>query len=306
MFDPDQTVVGLRTGALRMWRNLVTVFGRFGVWASSRQWPSEPAEIAAVALELEQLGYDTVWLGGATADLELPEQILAATSKLKVATGIVNIWQFGATDVAASHHRVTASHPDRFVLGIGVGHAPFDKAYVKPISKLGWYLDELDTAETPVPNHERIVAALGPRALRIAAERTLGTHPYLVPPEHTADARAILGAGPVLAPEQKVFLGTDAAEARRAARRSLRVYLQLPNYLNNLRKYGLTDDDFAGDGSDRFVDTLVAWGDEAAIRRRVDEHLAAGADHVALQVLSSDKAAALPLPELRQVSQLLS
>jgi probable F420-dependent oxidoreductase len=263
--------------------------GRYGVWTASPQWMQRPHKITETAQKLEALGYGTVWIGGASGDLKLCEQLLAATSTIKVATGVVNIWREDAASVAESHRRVSSEFPGRFLLGIGVGHAPLDPDYTQPLQKLGAYFDELDAAEPPVPRQARLLAALGPRALQIAATRAAGAHPYLVPREHTAAARAALGGGPILAPEHKVFLGTDPAEARRVARGFLAIYLRLPNYLNNLRRYGFSGDDLDGEGSDRLVDSLVAWGTDDAIRTGVDAHLDAGADHVALQVLTADQ-----------------
>jgi probable F420-dependent oxidoreductase len=283
----------------------MTSVGRFGAWISTRNWPGEPEQVARMARELETLGLDAVWIGAARGDLALAEQILAATTTLTVATGIVNVWRYDDAEVAASHHRVTAANPGRFLLGIGVGHAPAIPEYQRPIAKLASYLDALDAAPHPVPPDERVVAALQPQALRMAAARTLGTHPYLVPPEHTADARSVLGPGPLLAPEQKVVLSTEPAEARRVAREALSIYLGLPNYRNNLRRYGLTDEDFTGAGSDRFVDTVVAWGTDDAIRARIEDHLAAGADHVAIQLLPLTPSTGFPAAEWARITDLL-
>ena len=258
--------------------------GLFGVFHGSGA-TSEGRSRRELAMQLEELGFGTMWIGSANGDLALADELLRSTTRLCVATGIVNVWQFEAADVAANHRRVTDAHPGRFVLGLGVGHAGFAPNYDRPLAKLESYLDELDTADDPVPAGHRVIAALGPRALRIAATRARGTCPYLVPPEHTADARTQLGQGPLLAPEQKIVLEPDADEARRIARDALAIYLTLPNYVNNLRRYGLTDDDFADGGSDRLVDAVVAWGDDGAIHARLQAHLDAGADHVAVQLL---------------------
>ncbi len=281
-------------------------FGRYGVWASRQLWPDEPGEIAETAVELEELGYGSVWIGGnPPEDLELAEKILAATTTLVVGTSIVDIWSSDPATLGASHARLRTRFPGRFYLGVGSGHAPTAEAtgqrYVRPLSRLRDFLAELDDQ---VPVDERLIAALGPKALELAAAETGGALPYLVPPAHTADARKIVGPGKLLIPEQKVFLGTDSEVARAAGRRGTRVYLDLPNYLNNLRRYGLTDEDFAGGGSDRWVDELVVWGDEDAVREGVNAHLAAGADHVALQVLTATASSSLPRAEWRAVAAL--
>jgi probable F420-dependent oxidoreductase len=282
------------------------VNSRFGLWVSQRYWPVEAVAIAAAAVSVEELGYGSLWIGGSPPDtLGLPEAILAATRSLVVGTSIVDIWSADPAALAASHERIRANYPGRFYLGVGSGHAPTaerqGQAYVKPLSRLREFIDALGDK---VPADELMIAALGPKALELAATRTAGALPYLVPPQHTADAHVVLG-GKLLIPEQKVFLGTDEQQAREAGRLGTKQYLALPNYLNNLRRYGLTDEDFAGEGSDRWVDTLVAWGDAAAVKRGVDAHLDAGADHVAVQVLPAGKQTGLPLAEWRAVAEAL-
>jgi probable F420-dependent oxidoreductase len=281
--------------------------GTFGVWTGSGAWPSDPGEVADAAAELEELGFGAVWLGVSPGDLALHERILDATSRLVVASGIVNVWTEDPHVVAASYHRVAGKHPGRFLLGIGAGHAKFVEAatsrtYRKPLSEVAAYLDTLDRADPPVPASERVVAALGPKALRLAAERSAGAHPYNVTPEHTATARAALGPAALLAPEHKVVLGTDPEVARTVGRRRVAGYLDLPNYVNNLRRSGFTDADFAGGGSDRLIDALVAWGDDATVAARLREHLDAGADHVVLQVLTAELAG-LPRAAWRQAAE---
>lgn len=282
--------------------------GTFGAWTGSSQWPADPGELADAAAELEDLGFGAVWIGLSEGDLALHERILDATSRLVVASGIVNVWTDDPVTVAASYHRVAAKHPGRFMLGIGAGHAKFveamtDQLYRKPLSKVASYLDALDQADPPVPADDRVVAALGPKALRLAGERSAGAHPYNVTPEHTADAREILGPEPLLATEQKVFFGADADEARTVARARLAIYLDLPNYVNNLLRYGFTQDDFAGEGSDALVDGLVGWGDDDSVARRVQAHLDAGANHVNLQVLSTEPG--LPRAAWRHTAEVL-
>jgi probable F420-dependent oxidoreductase len=198
--------------------------------------------------------------------------------------------------VAASYHRIAARYPDRFLLGLGIGHPEATQQYQKPYDKLASYLDELD--DLKVPASGRALAALGPRVLRLSAERSAGALPYLVTPEHTRQAREILGAGPLLAPEQKLVLETDPGRARAIGRpRVQNPYLGLTNYLSSLRRLGWTDADFADGGSDALIDALAVHGDAAAIARGVTAHLEAGADHVAVQVLNPD-----PMPALRALA----
>jgi probable F420-dependent oxidoreductase len=247
--------------------------------------------------EAEALGYGAIWVGGSPpGDLDIVEQLLDTTEHIAVATGIVNVWKDDAATVGASYHRITAAHPGRFLLGLGIGHPEATQEYQQPYAKLVSYLDQLD--ELKVPAEGRVLAALGPRVLRLSAERAAGAHPYLVTPEHTRQARQILGDGPLLAPEQKLVLGTDPEQARAIARpRVQNPYLSLTNYLSNLRKLGWTDADLAGGGSDALIDALAVHGDAAAIGRGVTAHLEAGADHVAVQVLNPD-----PLPALRALA----
>jgi probable F420-dependent oxidoreductase len=248
---------------------------------------------AETLAELEELGVGTLWLGGSPdPDLRSVEELLDNSTTLTVATGIVNVWARPAAVAAESRARVLARHPGRFLLGVGASHRVLvGDAYVRPYEKLVSYLDDLDAAGVPVDG--RVLAALGPRVLRLAAERTGGAHPYLVTPEHTARAREILGTDRLLVPEQKVVLSTDPEQARALARRRLAMYLELPNYTNSWLRQGFTEDDIAGGGSDRLVDAMVAWGDEDAVRARIEEHRSAGADQVALQVLNPDRLAAL-------------
>jgi probable F420-dependent oxidoreductase len=269
--------------------------GPIGVWdhANFFNTPGTPEE-------LDRLGYATAWLGASPpADLSTAEPVLAASQRLVVATGIVNVWLGEPSVAAAAYHRVNAAYPDRFVLGIGAGHREqIGDRYVKPYEQVVAYLDGLD--EGGVPESARVLAALGPRVLRLARDRAAGAHPYLTTPEHTAQAREILGADKLLVPEQKVVLSTDPAEARALARKRLGMYLELPNYTNNWLRLGFTEDDLADGGSDRLVDAMVAWGDETAIRERIQAHRDAGADQVALQVLNDDK-----LTVLRELAPVL-
>jgi probable F420-dependent oxidoreductase len=253
--------------------------GKVGIWSSTPLW-ADQGELAA---ELERLGFGALWLGGSpSGDLRVAEYLLDATSTLAIATGIVNIWTDDAKTVAESYHRIAARHPGRFLLGIGAGHRLFNAGYEKPYTKLVSYLDELDDAGVPVA--DRVLAALGPKTLRLSADRAAGAHPYLTTPQHTAQARKVLGEGPLLAPELAVVLEPDPA----VAREYLALYLQLPNYTNNLLRLGFTEEDFADGGSDRLVDALIPAGIDA-IRAKVREHHEAGADHVNVQVLTADR-----------------
>lgn len=261
-------------------------FGSFGLGVTPQQ-----------AKEIEALGYGAVWVGGSPpAELEWVEPILEATSTLQVATGIVNIWSAPAKPVAESFHRIDRAYPGRFLLGIGVGHPEAISEYRKPYDALVEYLDRLD--DYGVPAGRRVVAALGPRVLQLSAQRSAGGHPYLTTPEHTARARELIGPSAFLAPEHKVVLTTDADQARAVGRKALDIYLNLANYLNNWRRLGFTDDDITRPGSDRLVDALVAYGTSDAIAARLNEHLDAGADHVAVQVLTRSENLVPALAEL--------
>jgi probable F420-dependent oxidoreductase len=254
--------------------------GRFGIWVATRSIAPE------LAAKIESLGYGAAWIGGSPeADLAWVEPALAQTTSLQLATGIVNIWSAPAPAVAESFQRIESAHPGRFLLGIGVGHPEHTQEYVKPYDALVGYLDELDAAV--VPKSRRVLAALGPRVLRLAAERSAGAHPYLTTPEHTAEARELVGRTVFLAPEHKVVLTTDANEAREQGRKVVAHYLGLSNYVNNWLRLGFTEDDVRKPGSDRLIDAVVAYGTPEAIAHRLNEHLEAGADHVAIQVLGA-------------------
>jgi probable F420-dependent oxidoreductase len=286
-------------------------FGTVGVWTTAFQWPDDPKSVRTAAQTLDELGFGTLWIAVAQSDLALQQAVLGATSRLSVATGILEIWSTPAQIVAANHQRVIGAHPGRFVLGLGSSHRPIvealtDQAYERPLTKLRSFLDELDSAHAPVPVGERVLAALGPRALALAGQRARGAHPYLVTPDHTAWARLIMGEGSILAPEQTVVLSTDTEEARRVGRRFLAEYVDLPNYRNHLRRMGYDDVDLSGGGSNRLIDGIVAWGDLDQLQRRIDAHLDAGADHVALQLLTDDCASTLPLAGLTVLADLLS
>ena len=250
-----------------------------------------------VVTEVEALGYGAIWVGGSPpGDLDVAERLLDSTEHIVLATGIVDVWKDDAATVGASYHRITARYPGRFLLGLGIGHPEATREYRQPYAKLVSYLDQLD--DLKVPAEGRVLAALGPRVLRLSAERAAGAHPYLVTPEHTRQARQILGDGPLLAPEQKLVLETDPVRGRAIGRpRVQNPYLGLTNYVSNLRKLGWTDADLADGGSDALIDALAVHGDAAAIGRGVTAHLEAGADHVAVQVVNPD-----PLPALRALA----
>ncbi len=268
--------------------------GQVGIWSTALRY-GDRGEARDAAAELETLGFGALWLPGGTGGdiFEAVSALLDATRTVALATGILNLWMHDSAEVATTHAGITDEHSDRFLLGVGVSHAPLVDAdhpgrYARPLDATRRYLDALDAATPPVPVAERALAALGPKMLTLARDRTAGAHPYLVPPEHTRQARAVLGAGPLLAPEQSAVLESDPATAREVARRHLSIYLQLPNYVNNLRRLGFTEEDVAAPGSDRLVDGIVARGDVGAIARRVQEHRDAGADHVCVQVLAPD------------------
>lgn len=253
--------------------------GTIGIW--SWTWNGE------LAAAVEKLGFGAIWVGGSPpGELRIVEELLDGTSTIAVATGVVNMWQDDARTVGASYHRIAAKHRGRFLLGVGVGHPERTQAYQKPYDKMVDYLDELDEAGVPV--EDRALAALGPRVLRLAGERAAGAHPYLSTPEHTRQAREILGAGPLLAPEQKVVLDTEPERARQFGRRSVAHYLDLVNYRTNLYRTGYSESDLDDGGSDRLVDDLALHGDVDTVAARVRAHLGAGADHVCVQVLGDD------------------
>lgn len=251
--------------------------GRFGVWTFGVPKPEQ-------AVEIEKLGYGALWIGGSPkGDLNYVEPLLEATENLQVATGIVNVWTADAEEVAEAYHRVEKAFPGRFLLGIGIGHPEHTEEYRKPYDVLVEYLDALDAQK--VPTSRRVIAALGPKVLKLAAARSAGAHPYLTTPEHTGQARNLIGNTVFLAPEHKVVLTDDVQDAREVGRGAVDFYLNLSNYLNNWRRLGFTEEDIAKPGSDRLIDAVVAHGSATAIAARLHEHLDAGADHVTIQVL---------------------
>jgi probable F420-dependent oxidoreductase len=276
--------------------------GRVGAWFHPGYGDAARTEFA---IEAEALGYPVAWLGfgrASMADLVAAEQILRATTTIVVATAIANMWTNDPDEVAASYQRVTSHYGDRLLLGVGIGHPEANSDYRRPYDTMVDYLNRLDAGG--VPRDRRILAALGPRALRLAAARTLGTHPYLVVPDHTRQARRALGPEAVVAPEQTVVVSTDEATARKIGRAFVSdPYLGLVNYTNNLRRFGYTDADLTHDGSDRLIDALVLHGTAHTIAAGLHAHLTAGADHVAVQVLTAN--GENPMPGYRQLARVL-
>jgi probable F420-dependent oxidoreductase len=280
-------------------------FGRLGVWT----WldTMSAAEAAEFAARIEELGYSMLWIPEAVGrdPFSILGYLAARTSKLVLATGIANIYARDAMTMRAIQHTLAEASGGRFVLGLGVSHAPMVSGirgheYGKPVTTMRGYLGAMEKAlyvgpkageEAPI-----VLAALRRNMLRLAAERASGAHPYFVPPEHTARAREILGKGPILAPEQMVLLETDAGRAREIARANMKTYLGLPNYRKSLLWLGFSESDLAEGGSDRLVDAIVAWGDEKAIAERIQAHRDAGADHVCIQPFRPD---GKPGPDLR-------
>ena len=284
--------------------------GPVGIWAS--QFRNAPREQALKEIRpLEELGYGAVWIpGGATAEiLDLAADLLGGSDRIVVASGILNVWMHEPADVATSHHRLNEAHPGRFLLGLGVSHASIveqntSQPYRRPLQVMSRFLDALDAANPPVPQAERILAALGPRMLEMARDRSAGAHPYCITPEHTRQAREVLGKGRLLAPELKAILEPDPTRARAIARAHIERYFKQPNYVNNLIRLGYREEDLANGGTDRVIDDLFAWGSPGDVAARVAEHHQAGADHVCVQVLTADPAA-YPHEEWRQLADVL-
>ncbi len=288
--------------------------GRVGVWSFALQAHPAATEREA-AREVEALGFPALWFPESVGSKEVfahASILLGATGGLAVCSGIANIWARDPVAMANGAKALAEAHPGRFVLGLGVSHEPSvarrGGRYERPYRRMRAYLEAMDAARydgpeppRPVP---RLLAALGPRMLELAAERALGAHPYFAPPEHTAFARGVLGPDPVLAVELTAILETDPAEARRVARGFAAGYLELPNYYRNLRRMGFSEEDLSGGGADRMVDAVFAWGDVEAIRDRVALHLEEGADHVCVQVISGDPADPC-LPQLRELAPAL-
>ena len=294
--------------AARTWAQRL---GRVGAWTFDIERLSAAAARDYVR-ELEDLGIAALWIPESLGSKEIFAHaglLLASTDRLIVASGIANMWARDATAMANGQRTLSEAYPGRFLLGIGVSHAPVVKmrgaSYDKPVESMARYLEAMDkapfTGAAPPEPPGRVLAALGPKMLRLAGERSLGAHPYFVPVEHTALARNALGAGPLLAVEQAAVLSKAPTVARATARKHMKRYLALDNYANNLRRIGWSDADLAGEGSDALVDAIVAWGDAGTIRARIEKHLANGADHVCIQALRADLAAH-PLTEWRALA----
>jgi probable F420-dependent oxidoreductase len=282
--------------------------GRVGIWWSGA-WQAAEDSSVDVAAELEELGYTALWSSGGFQPGLSPhfERLLASSTGIMVCSGIVSTWSTPPDEIGRAVTDLEVRHPGRFVLGIGASHAAIVENYSRPYSHMVAYLDALDALDAAGPaaaSGRRVLAALGPRMLSLAADRAAGAHPYFVPVEHTARAREVLGPDALLAPEVTVLLEKDASTARRVARAFTAGYLSLPNYANNLRSLGFGDEDLAHGGSDRLVDAVVAWGDTDDIANRIRQHLEAGADHVCVQVLAPP--GSFPLQTYRELAPALT
>ena len=259
--------------------------GRIGIWSLELRF-GDPVQAAEAVAELDELGYGAVWVpGGVGGDVAGDVgRLLAATRRTTIATGILNVWKHDAAEVASWWKGLSDDHKARLLLGLGVSHGPIiGEQYGKPLAVMRNYLDGL--AANGMPSDSLCLAALGPKMLELARDRTAGAHPYLVPPEHSAQAREVLGPGKLLAPEQGVVLESDPGKARDMARKALDHYRSLPNYCNSWKRLGFSKGEI-GSMTDRFIDAIFAWGSAEKIAARVQDHLAAGADHVCLQVIT--------------------
>jgi probable F420-dependent oxidoreductase len=250
----------------------------FGVWISNRILNDDNAPAAAALAE--ELGFGVLWLGGSPR-LPAVRRLLSAGHSITIATGIVNVWQYEPAELATEFAELDDEFPGRLLLGIGIGHPEATSAYQTPLKKMTGFLDGLDTAEAPVPEDRRCLAALGPKMLELSAARSLGTHPYFTPVAHTRFARQRLGAGPLIAPELACVVGEDPGRER--ARTYAANYLRLRNYTSNLLRFGFEEADIENGGSDRLIDEVVPQGSPERIAARAREHLKAGADHVCVQ-----------------------
>ena len=285
--------------------------GAIGIWTAGLDaFPA--ARVQEAAAELEELGFGALWFGEAFGREALTTAglLLAGTKRIVIATGIANIYGRDPVAMAGAQKTLAEAYPDRFLLGLGVSHIPLVEKlrghrYDKPVATMRAYLNAMDQAPyqavPPSSKPLRVLAALGPKMLQLSAERADGAHPYNITPKHTAEARALMGSGPYLCPEQGVVLQTDPVKARAIARKFLAIYLTLPNYTNNWLRLGFEEADFSNGGSDRLIDAVIAWGDLKTVMNRIREHHAAGADHVCVQVLTDD-AKTLPMREYRELA----
>ena len=285
--------------------------GAFGVWTSQLDI-LQAARMQETAAELEELGYGALWYGEATGREALTKAglLLAGTKRIVVATGIANIYGRDPVTMVAGQKTLAEAYPNRFLLGLGVSHIPLVEKlrghrYEKPVPTMRAYLDAMDQAPyqavPPGPKSPRVLAALGPLMLKLSAERADGAHPYNSTPEHTRQARQLLGPNPYLCPEQAIILETDPVKARAIARKFLAIYLGLPNYTNNFLRLGFQESDISCGGSDKLIDAVVAWGDLKTTLNRIQEHHSAGADHVCIQVLT-DESKTFPMREYRELA----
>lgn len=267
--------------------------GQFGIWQRVGDASRE------IAREAENLGFGAYWVGGSPkGELKEIEDLLEAAGRIPVATGIVNMWREEAANVAASYHRIQERHPNRFLLGVGIGHPEATSEYRKPYDTIVSYLDEL--ADAGVPDEHIVLAALGPRVVELSGERTAGAHPYFTTPRHTRSAREILGDGTLLAPEQTVVVGLDPDQARTIARKFAARYLGLVNYRNSLLREGWTEEDVSNAGSDHLVEEVVLMGSAEEVADGIRAHLEAGADHVCIQDIGPD-----PVASFRALAEVL-
>jgi probable F420-dependent oxidoreductase len=291
-------------------RELAERLGPYGVWCSQLQWQRVGAARDAVA-HIEELGFGALWIGEATGKEVMTHAtlLLGGSNRIVVATGIASVWGRDPVAMANAGRTLEDAYPGRFVLGLGVSHpfltTPREQTYQRPLERMRSYLLAMDGAPYAGPDVEqppRILGALGPKMLELARDRTAGAHPYFVPVEHTEFARTILGPEPLLAPEQAVLISRNGDDA--AARRYVGTYVRLANYARNLARLGFGADDVGGDGSERAVEAMVARGGSDAAVERITEHLEAGADHVAVRVLTDDPKR-LPFPELDELAATL-
>jgi len=285
--------------------------GAFGIWNFQLDILSA-ARMQETVAEFEELGYGALWFGEATGRESLTKAalLLAGTKRIIIATGIANIYGRDPITMSAGQKTLAEAYPNRFLLGLGVSHIPLVEKlrghrYDKPVATMRAYLDAMDKAPyhavAPASKLPRVLAALGPKMLQLSAERADGAHPYNSTPKHTAQARELLGPGPYLCPEQAVVLEKDPTKARAIARKFLAIYLTLPNYTNNWLRLGFQEADIKDGGSDKLIDAVIAWGDLKTVLNRIQEHHAAGADHVCIQVLTNDSKT-FPMREYRELA----